>query len=53
MGTVFIILLAAGWYLPLIGYFIPSSGMVAGVGIVKLFAAGSGAIGIVPGIFDI
>ena len=31
LGSIFVILLAAGWYLPLIGYFIPLC-MVAGVG---------------------
>ena len=31
LGTVFIVLLVAGWYLPVIGYFIPLC-MVAGVG---------------------
>jgi ferredoxin-type protein NapH len=31
LGSVFIVLLVAGWYLPLIGYFIPLC-MVAGVG---------------------
>jgi len=35
MGTVFIILLVAGWYLPLIGYFIPLC-MVAGVGMATI-----------------
>jgi ferredoxin-type protein NapH len=35
MGTVFIILLVAGWYLSLIGYFIPLC-MVAGVGMATI-----------------